>query len=315
MTAAFVLAGALVLETRLRLSNALHPVAWLGTLAGALIRRAPRAPKAAAFEAGLAIAVLVPSAVYVAAHLAFRALAPWPFAQAVLQTLALYTSISLFGLLDAARVMQRALPDDLMAARAGLSALCSRDPSALDASGLANGTIESLAENLSDAVVAPLFALALFGVEGALAYRAINTLDAMIGYRGEYEWLGKAAARIDDIANLVPARLTALLLLLAGATLRSMSVARGVRVWRRDRALTESPNGGHAMAMAAGLLGLTLDKPGAYVLGAGLARPEPSDIPRAIALVRRAGLFAFALALACVVHVGLLGCAGLYGTH
>src|SRR5207244_3330506 len=156
---------------------------------------------------------------------------------------------------------------------------------------------ESLAENLSDSVVAPLFFLLCFGLEGAIAYRAINTLDAMIGYRGRYEWLGKAAARIDDVANYVPARLTALLLWAAGASLAlgrasGLSPRRGLRVWRADHARTASPNGGHPMAMAAGLLGVRLDKPAQYVLGADLPAATALDIERAIALCARAGNFA-----------------------
>ena len=139
-------------------------------------------------------------------------------------------------------------------ARSRLGALCSRDPSTLDAVGLANGTIASLAENLTDAVVAPLCALLLFGVEGALAYRAINTLDAMIGYRGRYEWLGKAAARLDDVVNLVPARLAAL----AARSSRARACRHGVARARRRASggatggSTPSPNGGHPMAMTAG---------------------------------------------------------------
>ena len=309
---AFVLAGVFLAETRLRLPNALHPVAWFGSLASAMIARAPRTPPALAFAAGAGLALGLPAMVVaLSAWLLGRAEA-LPIAHAALQGAALYASVALFGLLDAARVMQRALEAGLLEeARGKLSWLCSRDPSTLDASGLANGTIESLAENLSDSVVAPLCALLLFGVEGALAYRAINTLDAMIGYRGTYEYLGKAAARLDDLANLVPARLTAVLLWLAALPLcafdRGLSPARGLVTWRRDRMATESPNGGHPMAMASGLLGLRLDKPGAYVLGAEHAPPVARDIGRAITLVRAAGCLAFALAVSAVASVGLGG--------
>jgi adenosylcobinamide-phosphate synthase len=306
-----VLAGALLAETRLRLPNALHPVAWLGSAAGALVARAPVAPKWRALLAGAAIALVVPAGVFLLARAALSALVPFPAAHAALQALMLYASVCLFGLLSAARDVLSALEQgDLELGRARLTALCSRDPSTLDSVGLANGTIASLAENLTDAVIAPLCALMLFGVEGALAYRAINTLDAMIGYRGRYEWLGKAAARLDDLVNVVPGRVAALALLVAGATLRGVTLARGVRIWSRDRRLTPSPNGGHPMAMAAGLLGVRLDKPDSYVLGKELGLPEPRDVALAIALVRRAGLLAFALAL---LGVGLLGLGGVWG--
>ena len=143
-------------------------------------------------------------------------------------------------------------------------------------------------------VVAPLFFLACFGLPGAVAYRAINTLDAMIGYRGRYEWLGKAAARLDDLANLVPARLSVLFLFAAGSGSRRLGAALGV--WSRDHARTESPNAGHPMAMAAGLLGVRLDKPGHYVLGPELPVPTRADLARGVALVRRAGLLPLAAA-------------------
>src|SRR5207302_5219298 len=139
------------------------------------------------------------------------------------------------------------------AARAALRALGGRDASQLDGEALVAGAIQSLAENASDSFVAPLFYYLLAGVPGAVAYRAVNTLDAMIGYRGKYEALGKAAARLDDLANLVPARLTAGLLLLAG-WLGGRDVAAGWRVLRRDGAKTPSPNGGRPMAVMAGLL-------------------------------------------------------------
>jgi adenosylcobinamide-phosphate synthase len=313
---ALVLAGALFVETRLRLPNALHPVAWFGSVASAIIARAPLAPPALAFGAGLVIALGLPAAVFTLAAFALRATEPLPAVHAALQVLALFSSVALFGLLDAARTVQRALDaGSLDEARAKLSWLCSRDRRELDSSGIANGAIESLAENLSDAVVGPLCALLAFGVEGALAYRAINTLDAMIGYRGKYEWLGKPAARLDDFVNLIPARLTAVLLGLATLTLRwndpQLSIARGLRTWWRDHAATPSPNGGHPMAMAAGLLGIRLDKPGVYVLGAEHAAPAATDIARALRLVQRAGLLAFACALVCVACIGLRG---LYGT-
>jgi adenosylcobinamide-phosphate synthase len=132
----------------------------------------------------------------------------------------------------------------------------------------------------------------------------------MIGYHGKYEWLGKAAARFDDLANLVPARLTALLLWAAGAGLNGVSLARGAQVWSRDHSRTPSPNAGHPMAMAAGLLGLRLDKPGHYALGEGSPAAASEDIPRAIRLCRRAGLLALACTAVAVYRFGLDGAYG-----
>jgi adenosylcobinamide-phosphate synthase len=229
-----------------------------------------------------------------------------------LQVFLVYACVCLFGLLDAAGQLAAALALEagLPAARERLRWLCSRDPSQLEEPALVNGAIESLAENLSDSVVAPLFFLCWFGLPGAVVYRGVNTLDAMIGYRGRYEWLGKAAARLDDVLNWLPARITALLLWLAALSCmraQQLDLARGLRVWRADHARTPSPNGGHPMAMAAGLLGVQLDKPDCYVLGQGLALPARADLSRSLCLCRRAGLLAFVVSgCICAWRGGLL---------
>jgi adenosylcobinamide-phosphate synthase len=151
-----------------------------------------------------------------------------------------------------------------------------------------------VAENLTDALVAPvLFYLAL-GVPGALAYRALNTADTMLGYReGALEYFGKLAARLDDLANLVPARLSALAIVTAA---RSPTRAAW-SVMARDHARTASPNAGWTMAAMAGALGVTLEKPTAYRLGHGRP-PQPADIERSIHLFWRAATVALATGLA-----------------
>ncbi|HET6332274.1 MAG TPA: adenosylcobinamide-phosphate synthase CbiB [Polyangiales bacterium] len=306
-----VYASGCVADLFVRIPDALHPVAWYGRAAASVVRIAPTVGSARAFAAGVFIALGLPAAAVGIVHGALVLTQPWPVVSVLLQVLILYSCVCLFGLLEAARTLVRTLREQgLEAARPRLRWLCSRDPAELDANGLANGTVESLAENLSDSVVAPLFFLVCFGVEGAVAYRAINTLDAMIGYRGKYEWLGKPAARLDDLANVVPARLTTLLLAAAGLSLRGVSLARGFAVWSRDHARTASPNAGHPMAMAAGLLGVKLDKPGHYALGDGLPAATPEDIPRAISLGRRAGLLALSFAAVAVYWFGL---DGVYG--
>jgi adenosylcobinamide-phosphate synthase len=306
--------AAIAADAWIRLPDGLHPVAWFGRLAGALVRRAPLAGPIRAGLAGAALAFILPGAAVCTTHVLLAALASVPALHplsAIVEVGAIYTSMSLFGLLEAARVLANALRQgDLDAARRALGSLCSRDAAELDATALANGTLGSLAENLSDSVVAPLCYLVCFGLEGAIAYRAINTLDAMIGYHGRYEWLGKAAARLDDAASFIPARITAALLGCACLTLGGrlgMSARRGVRVWWRDRSHTQSPNGGHPMAMAAGLLGVELSKPGHYMLGAEQRPPVTADIDRGIALVRRAGWLAFACTGAAVWRLGLGG--------
>lgn len=159
-------------------------------------------------------------------------------------------------------------------ARERLRHLCSRNTTQLTSEEIAEVTISSMAENLCDSFVAPLLFYAVFGLPGAIAYRAINTLDAMVGYRGRYEFFGRPAARLDDFANVVPARLTGVLLVLGGWLASFAGAAadprRGLGTMLRDHSLTPSPNGGWPMAAMAGLLGVRLRKRGVYALGDSL---------------------------------------------
>ncbi|MGH2355741.1 MAG: adenosylcobinamide-phosphate synthase CbiB, partial [Chloroflexota bacterium] len=189
-----------------------HPVVWMGRLIAALERRAPDGSSARLlYGAGMVAACLV--AFTVPAWLLEQTLRRCGPAGAVLLGVCLKPAFAVRELLRATARVQTALRnDDLASARAGLRSLVSRDTANLTAPLLAAAAIESVAENCSDSVVAPLLYYGLWGLPGAVAYRVINTLDAMVGYRNQrYEHLGKAAARIDDLANVVPARLTGLL--------------------------------------------------------------------------------------------------------
>ena len=294
---ALVLLGACILDATLgEPPNALHPVVWMGNAIAPLKRLRPATP-ARAVALGALYVVTVTLGFSLAAHALIRLCAPHAYLSAALQVFLLWSCFALRGLWGAGAEMADALAaGDLARARAALGSLCSRDPAPLDARELAGASIESLAENASDSVVAPLFYFALLGVPGAVLYRAANTLDAMVGYRGRFEYLGKTAARLDDVLNLIPARLTAILLLCAGALAR-LPLARGLRVGLRDARRTESPNAGWPMAMAAGLLGVRLDKRDAYVLGAELGAPDERVLRRAIALVRTAGWLAIGVVL------------------
>jgi adenosylcobinamide-phosphate synthase len=181
---------------------------------------------------------------------------------------------------------------DLAAARAQVTHLVGRDPSRLDAAGIARATVESLAENTSDAVVAPLWWGAVAGVPGLVTYRAINTLDAMVGHRTErYLRFGWASARLDDVVNLLPARLTALLVAAVAPVVggRPRTV---LQVVRRDAGRHPSPNAGPVEAAVAGALGVTLGGVNVYdgvaedrgALGTGPA-PAVVDIARTGRLV------------------------------
>ena len=176
------------------------------------------------------------------------------------------TSLGREGLIMA-RVLERG---DLDAARARLSHLCARDPEGMDAKGISRAVVESVAENTSDASVAPLVWGAAAGIPGLLMYRAINTLDAMVGYRSpKYERFGWAAARLDDAANWVPARVTGGLVVLCGGP-------EAFRVMRRDGKRHPSPNAGQVEAAFAGALGLRLGGTNAYG-GRVEQRPEMGD--------------------------------------
>jgi adenosylcobinamide-phosphate synthase len=244
-----------------------HPVVWMGTAADAVVTRAVGSGARRELAAGAVLAVALPAAFAVGSGMLLAALGGWSAIAFGVHVYLLKSTIAVRALGDAAHAVRDALAaGDVVAARAGLRSLCSRDPSNLDAAALTAASIESVAENASDSVVAPLVYYAVLGVPGAVLYKGINTLDSMIGYRGRYEHLGKAAARLDDAANFVPARLTAALLLAAGA-LTGRNVRDGVRIWRRDARRTRSPNAGHPMAMMAGLLDVELAKHGEYRLG------------------------------------------------
>lgn len=182
---------------------------------------------------------------------------------------------------DEVRAVEAALAQSLPAGRARLSGLVSRDTLALSAAQVRESAIESLAENLSDAVVAPIFWFVVLGLPGAALYRFANTADAMWGYPGVYQghdwaWAGKWAARADDVLNWVPARLS-------GCVLAALAGVRWAAL-RREARKTPSPNGGWPMAAMALALGVGLAKPGGYALNPGGAEPTTGHTEQALAL-------------------------------
>lgn len=255
-----------------------HPVVAIGKAIRWSARRAPHRGPAKQLAYGAAMAVLIPTAVGLGTHGALDALGDHPWVMFGVSVFLLTSSFAVRGLGVAAHRVRDALrARDLAGAREGLRSLCSRPAETLAEPEIVGATVESVAENTCDSVVAPLVYFAIFGVPGALAYRALNTLDSMIGYHGKYEYLGKASARLDDVANYVPARLTALLFLCAGSLL-GHDLRGGVRIWRRDGAATESPNAGRSMAVMAGLLRVRLDKRDCYRLGDPTEPLEPETI-------------------------------------
>lgn len=191
------------------------------------------------------------------------------------------------GLLKAGREVQQALiKDDLLEARRLVSwHLVSRDTSALSGSQVTSATIESLAENLTDSFLAPLFYFALGGLPLAWLYRFVNTADAMIGYHStDFEYFGKFAARMDDILNWLPARIAALLITLSAGLCR-LNLKKAFQVMRDQHSRTNSPNAGWTMSATAGALEIVLEKPGYYRLEGGSEFPNTNKISQALRLI------------------------------
>jgi adenosylcobinamide-phosphate synthase len=219
-----------------------------------------------------------------------------------LQAVALSAMLSLRGLVAAARRVRDALARaDLETARRRVARdLVSRPTGALGPAHVASAAVESVAENLTDSLVAPVCFYLAFGLPGAFFYRAVNTADAMLGYReGALEHFGKAAARLDDLLNLLPARLAALAIVAAAALTRN-DARNAWLTLRRDGHRTASPNAGWTMAAMAGALGVILEKPDAYRLGTG-REPTAADIDRAVRMMVVAA--ALAIGAAAVVFL------------
>lgn len=314
-----------------------HPVVWMGRALEALGRRiAPAAPTgrdmqsfwlAALAWSALAAMVLVVAALLQALLLWTALPAPgrsgaalppaWlgsagPGGAGVLHAVRWLLAALLLGLLlkpllalallqSEVRAVEAALAESLDAGRARLAWLVSRDVAQLTADEVRQSAIESLAENLNDSVVAPLFWFALLGLPGAALYRLANTADAMWGYphmRGAryWQWAGKWAARADDVLSWLPARLTALLLALAAGGVPLRALAPEARK-------TPSPNSGWPMAAMALALGVRLSKPGAYCLHPDGRAPTATDAQRAQKLVSKVALALVLLALAALVLI------------
>jgi adenosylcobinamide-phosphate synthase len=281
-----------------------HPVTWMGWLLDRLdgsLNHASASNARRHMSGAAAVFILV--AVFAAmAYVAERdlLLLPLGIVWAALAASTLIAQRSLY--LHVARVAAALERDGLAAGRAAVALIVGRDPAALDEAGVARAAIESLAENFSDGIVAPVFWMALLGLPGGAGYKAINTADSMIGHRTpRHEAFGFAAARLDDLVNLPASRLSAALVVAAAAL--SGQAADAWRAVVRDARHHRSPNAGFPEAAFAGALGLALAGPRVYggieledaVMGNGRRAATAADIRAALALYRRADALLIAL--------------------
>jgi len=284
-----------------------HPVAGFGQLAAALERACWADDRAR----GAAYCGVLVGGMTGLGWVAQRATRGRPVAEAAIVALTTWTVLGGRSLAREGAAMARLLErDDLPGARDRLGHLCAREATGLPAAELARASVESLAENTSDAVVAPLLWGAVAGVPGLLGYRAVNTLDAMVGYRSDrYRRFGWASARLDDLVNLVPARVSAALTVAQAPLVGGRSVDAW-RIWRRDGSRHPSPNAGPVEAASAGALGVTIGGTNSYdgasedrgTLGDGRA-VVVADLPRAVRLSQAVG-FGAMLVAAAVALVG-----------
>ncbi len=311
-----ILAAALALDALFGEMAALfrllpHPVEAMGRLIGAMDRKLnrPERGEGARLARGAftvaAVAGIAAAAGWLVATLARGIPGGWMIEALVAATL--LAQRSLYGHVAA---VARALADDgLAGGRRAIRHIVSRDPAGLDEHGIARAALESLSENFADAVVAPVFWYAVAGLPGMLAYKAINTADSMIGYRSDkYRAFGKAAARLDDAANWIPARLAGLITALA-AMPAGMDATRALRVMWRDAGTHASPNAGWPEAAFAGALGLALGGPRVYpgegtkehwIGGEGKRKYGPKGIGRGLKL------YVWACAVNAGVGLGIL---------
>ena len=280
-----------------------HPVVWMGKAITGLegtLRRVFPSSRGGELAAGALLALILP-----VGTLAVTILALWavglvhPGLRFLLAVLWGWQALALRGLGKESRRVYKALTErTLTEARQAVSRIVGRDTDRLDQAGVTKAAVETVAENFSDGVVAPLCYLLLGGAPLALCYKSINTMDSMVGYRNEkYLYFGRCAARLDDVANWIPARLSALLLVAAAGLVGEQ--AKGAwRIWRRDRRNHASPNSAQTEAAMAGALGIQLAGPAWYfgqryekpTIGDALHPVQPEDILRANRMLYAGGV-------------------------
>ena len=287
-----ILSAALVIDLALgELPRSIHPVVWMGRVTSFLERGGVGQSPLVQLSYGSGMVLFTIGLFTVPTYFTLFYLKNLSFTAYVIVGAVLFKSaFSLRQLRQTALKVKGSLAKgELDEACFELRALVSRDTQGLPMPLLVSATVESVAENTCDSFVAPLFYFLLLGVPGAIAYRVVNTLDAMVGYHGKYEYLGKFASKLDDVLNFMPARLTALLLVLAAFLSRRRARASW-QIALSEHSKTESPNAGWTMVALAGALGVQLEKVGHYRLGKANIRLMPETIDASLELMQIAAL-------------------------
>ncbi len=271
-----------------------HPVRIIGTLVGFFDRklnRESRSPADRAIRGALVVVIVAGVAFAVGWVVAWLSLNhPWGW---IIEFLGLVALLAARGLYDRVRAVATALKRGVEPGRDAVRHIVGRDPASMDGPGVARAALESLAENFCDGVVAPVFWYVLFGFPGLLVYKAVNTMDSMIGHRTpQYRAFGMTAARLDDVLNLIPARLAGLFFVFAALFVPTANPRGALRVMLRDARFHRSVNAGWPEGAMAGALGLALAGPRHYAtetvndpwIGDGRAKATPKDINRGLYL-------------------------------
>ncbi|MFQ5920561.1 MAG: cobalamin biosynthesis protein [Nitrososphaerales archaeon] len=312
-TTLLILGAAVVLDLAMgEPPNRAHPTVWMGRLIGWAVPRlrhpssSPRTERAR----GAVFAIALITLVFISAHYLLQAVGEvlgW-LALAVLSVLMLKSTIAIRSMEIHARAVMRAVAaGDLPEAKRSLARIVGRETSHLDEQHILSATVESVSESTVDGVTAPLFHYALFGVPGALAYRAINTLDSMIGYRDEYHGnIGLFSARLDTLTNYIPARITSFLMVIA-ARMAGADWRNSMRILRRDKRKTPSLNAGWPISSVAGALRVRLEKVGYYSLGEGYEHLTLQHCEKAIRIMKiTALLFGLVFVVPAIALLSLL---------
>ena len=296
-----------------------HPVVVMGRVIARLedrLRRVFPATSKGELAAGRVLAAALPlGTLAVTGLVCWGGAALHPAIGFVFETLWCWQALAVKGLAAESRNVHNVLATgDLPAAREAVGRIVGRDTQTLTGEGVIKATVETVAENFSDGVFSPLFYMLLGGAPLAMTYKAVNTMDSMVGYKNDrYLYFGRAAARLDDAANFLPARIAALVWIVASG-LAGQDMGRAWRVWRRDRRRHASPNSAQCEAACAGALGVQLAGPASYfgkvyekpTIGDDLRPVEPKDILRANRVLYAAGILALAVGLVLRILMGMV---------